>query len=227
MPCKFSRISKKKRFHLLRCFASDCSATQTAKIVGLNRNTVNDWYMTFRERIEKYQDELMRRFAGEVEMDESYFGGPRKKIHAKDRRKRGRGAENKVPVFGIKKREDGSVYTEIVKNASRKELLPIIKKLISKHDSVIYTDKWRSYDGLVFDGYKHKRINHSKIYSNRKGTHVNGIENFWSFAKRRLAKFNGVSRKTFRLHLKECEFRYNNKSGILKILKRIIRDLLV
>lgn len=54
----------------------------------------------------------------------------------------------------------------------------------------------------------------------------NGIENFWSFAKRRLAKFNGVSRKTFLLHLKECEFRYNHKHDMLKILERIIRNKL-
>jgi transposase len=165
--------------------------------------------------------------SGEVELDESYFGGPKKKKHAKDRRKRGRGAENKVPVFGIKKREDGTVYTQIIKNASKQELLPIIKKLVAKNNTTIYTDKWKSYDGLVLDGYKHKRINHSKTYSNKRGTHVNGIENFWSFAKRRLAKFNGVSRKTFLLHLKECEFRYNNKHGILKLLKEINEDLLV
>ncbi|MFA6258495.1 MAG: IS1595 family transposase, partial [Candidatus Paceibacterota bacterium] len=38
----------------------------------------------------------------------------------------------------------------------------------------------------------------------------------------RLAKFNGVSRKTFLLHLKECELRYNFKNDILKILKEII-----
>ena len=125
---------------------------------------------------------------GEIELDESCFGGPRKKLHAKDRRKRGRGAENKVPVFGIKKREDGRVYTQIIKNASKQELLPIIRKLINKNKTTIYTDKWKSYDGLVLDGYKHKRINHSKAYSNRKGTHVNGIENFWSFAIKETCK---------------------------------------
>ena len=132
-----------------------------------------------------------------------------------------------MPVFGIKKREDGKVYTQIIKNASKQELLPIIRRLVSKKNTTIYTDKWKSYDGLVLDGYKHKRINHSKSYSNRKGTHVNGIENFWSFSKRRLAKFNGVSRNTFLLHLKECEFRYNHKHGMLDILKRIINSLLV
>ena len=137
-------------------------------------------------------------------------------------RKRGRGAENKVPVFGIKKRDDGRVYTQIIKNASKQELLPIIRRLISKKNTTVYTDKWKSYDGLVLDGYKHKRINHSKQYSDRKGNHVNGIENFWSFSKRRLAKFNGVSRKTFLLHLKECEFRYNHKNDIMTLLEEII-----
>lgn len=227
MPYKFKRISKNKVNKILRCFASDISATQAAEIVGVNRNTINDWCNSFREKIAEYQEHENGSFHGEVELDESYFGGPRKKKHALDRRKRGRGAENEVPVFGIKKREDVKVYTQIIKNASKQELLPIIRRLVAKNNITIYTDKWRSYDGLVLDGYKHKRINHSKTYSNRKGNHVNGIENFWSFSKRRLAKFNGVSRKTFYLHLKECEFRYNHKHDKLEILKRIINDLLV
>lgn len=207
---------------LIECFVADVSATQAGKLANVNRNTANLWYGNFREKILAYQEHENGSFHGEVELDESYFGGPRKKTHAKDWRKRGRGAENKVPVFGIKKRDDGRVYTQIIKNASKQELLPIIKRLVAKNNTTIYTDKWKSYDGMVLDGYKHKRINHSKTYSNRRGTHVNGIENFWSFAKRRLAKFNGVSRKTFLLHLKECEFRYNHKYDMLEILGRLL-----
>ena len=227
MPVKYTRLKKSTRKKILACFVTDISATQASKLAGVNRNTVNDWFTLFRKKILEHQEYENGSFHGEVELDESYFGGPRKKLHAGDRRKRGRGAENKVPVFGIKKRDDGRVYTQIIKNASKQELLPIIKRLVAKNNTTIYTDKWKSYDGLVLDGYKHRRINHSKTYSNRKGTHVNGIENFWSFAKRRLAKFNGVSRKTFLLHLKECEFRYNHKHDMLKILKRIINSLLV
>lgn len=217
-----SRLSKQKRQKLLECFAADLSATQTAKILALNRNTVNLWYRNFREQIlEEVELSPTKKLSGEIELDESYFGGPRKKHHAEDRRKRGRGAENKVPVFGVLKR-DGKVYTQIIKNASKQDLMPIVKQIVRKQ-STIYTDKWKAYDGLVFDGYKHKRINHSKSYSNRKGTHVNGIENFWSFAKRRLAKFNGVNRDTFLLHLKECEFRYNHKGAILEVLEKFIK----
>lgn len=218
------RLRKSTIKKLVECFVADVSATQAGELAKVNRNTANHWYGNFREKILEYQEKELGQMNGEIELDESYFGGPRKKLHAKDRRKRGRGAENKVPVFGIKKRDDGRVYTQVIKNASKQELLPIIRKLVAKHNTTIYTDKWKSYDGLVLDGYKHKRINHSKTYSNRKGTHVNGIENFWSFAKRRLAKFNGVSRKTFLLHLKECEFRYNNKDDMLGVLGEIIRS---
>ena len=214
-------MSFRAREKLLACFAHDLTAAQAAKMSRVNRNTVNVWYRNFREQILAHVQSESPKFSGEVELDESYFGGPRRKLHAQDRRKRGRGAENKVPVFGVLKR-DGKVYTQIIKNASKQELLPIVRQLVRKK-STIYTDKWKSYDGLVFDGYKHRRINHSKTYSNRKGTHVNGIENFWSFAKRRLAKFNGVSRKTFLLHLKECEFRYNHRGVILEMLRTFIR----
>jgi len=216
-----SRLSKQKRRKLLACFAADLSATQTAQVLGVNRNTVNLWYRHFREQIRNHLESLpTQKLSGEIELDESYFGGPRKKRHAADRRKRGRGAENKVPVFGVLKR-DGQVYTKVIKNASKQELMPIVRQLVRKK-STIYTDKWKAYDGLVFDGYKHKRINHSKTYSNRNGSHVNGIENFWSFAKRRLAKFNGVDRKNFLLHLKECEFRYNHKGAILETLLEFV-----
>ena len=77
-----------------------------------------------------YQEEQFAKSSGEFELDESYFGGIKKKTHADERRKRRRGTENKVPVFDIKKRDDGTVYTQIIKNASKATLMPIVKKLI-------------------------------------------------------------------------------------------------
>jgi transposase len=227
MPLKYRRLSKTKVNKILKCFVLDLTATQAARMTGVNRNTINAWYMKFRVALAEYQEEQAQQSSGEFELDESYFGGIKKKTHADERRKRGRGAENKIPVFGIKKRDDGSVYTQIIKNASKQTLFPIIKKLINKDQSTIYTDGWKGYDGLVFDGYKHYRVNHSKRYSNRKGTHINGIENFWSFAKQRLAKFRGLSRNNFYYHLKECEFRYNKKADIMKILKVKLAEMLV
>ena len=61
--------------------------------------------------------------------------------------KRGRCASGKTPVFGMLKRCD-KVYTQIVKNCTISELMPIIEELASK-ESVIFTDGFKSYDGIV------------------------------------------------------------------------------
>ena len=64
-------------------------------------------------------------------------------------------------------KRNGKVYTQDIKNASAKELMPIICDLENKK-STVYTDKWKVYDGLVLEGYKHKKINHSKVFADRK-----------------------------------------------------------
>lgn len=209
---KWAKISDYKLKKLIHCFCEDLTALQSAKLLNLNRNTVNRYYRIFREKIASYQESTSNGFSGEVELDESYFGARRGK--------KGRGTD-KIPVFGILKR-NGKVYTQIIKNASKAQIKPIITKLVSK-DSTVYTDKWKAYDGLVLDGYKHHRINHSKEYSNCKGTHINGIENFWSFTKRRLRKFNGIPSKDFYLYLKECEFRYTYRNDLFKKMTEIVR----
>jgi len=211
---KYSKIGKRTWVHLKRCFCDDLTALQTAKATGLNRNTINRYYRIFREKIARHQESVSGGFSGQVELDESYFGG-------RNKGRRGRGTE-KIPVFGIKKR-NGRVYTQIIKNATSAEIRPIIKEFVRK-GSTVYTDGWRAYDSLVLDGYKHFRINHQQFqYSNRKGAHVNGIENFWSYAKRRLAKFNGIRAKDFYLHLKETEFRYNEKPNLYQKLSLILK----
>ena len=111
MSFKQRKLSQRKLLSLLKCFAEDLSATQTVRLVGVNRNTVNYWYLKFREVIAVYQEEQFAKSSGEFELDESYFGGIKKNTPADERRKRGRGAESKVPVFGIKKRDGGTVYT--------------------------------------------------------------------------------------------------------------------
>lgn len=56
----------------------------------------------------------------------------------------------------------------------------------------------------------HFRVNHGENELARGSRHINGIESFWSYAKRRLARFNGIPKKTFHLHLKECGFHFNH-----------------
>jgi transposase-like protein len=92
-------------------------------------------------------------------------------------------------------------------------------------DAVIHSDGWRGYDGLVDIGYaKHFRVNHGSNEFANDESHINGIESFWSFAKRRLQKFNGVPARTFYLRLKECEWCFNHRrDNLYRELLRLLR----
>ena len=95
--------------------------------------------------------------------------------------------------------------------------MPIIQGKVLEN-STVYTDGWKSYDGLVLNGYRHYRVYHSKNEFARGKNHINGIESFWSFTKRRMAKQNGVHKHKFLLHLKESEFRWNYRKQMYKVL---------
>ncbi len=213
-----AKISERKTRQIIKYFALDLTANKTAQICGLTYKSVKQIYLKIRNRIAEEAERASPFSTCEVEMDESYFGARRV------RGKRGRGAGSKTIVFGIYKR-NGCVFTEIVPNVQKKTLQAIIRGKVSL-DSVIHSDCWRGYNGLVDVGYsKHLRINHSDDVFAMGDIHINGIESFWSYAKRRLQKFNGVPTSTFYLHLKECEYRFNHRhekleQKLLKLLER-------
>ena len=198
MKTRRSRLPKRVQQKLIEHFVAGTTARTAASLVGVNKNTAQKFFYKLREIITLKQDPDFY-FAGEVEADESYFGGKRKG-------KRGRGAAGKVPVFGLLKR-GGKVYAEIIPDAKTTTLLPIIKNKVMP-DSIVYTDSLASYNALDVSEFKHVRINHSELFADGRN-HINGIENFWSQAKRHMRKFNGIPKTSFRLFLKECEWRFN------------------
>jgi len=212
-----SKISTAKFRQVVRYFATDLDATQIAELACLNRNTVNRLLKGIRQRIAEHCEQESP-FSGEVEVDESYFGPRRVKG------KRGRGAAQKTIVFGMVKRQ-GKVYTQIVPDCAKETLQAVIRGRVTL-DSVIHSDGWGGYDGLVDIGYdKHFRVEHGQNEFARGNTHINGIEGFWGLTKTRLAKFRGMSKATFHLHLKECEFRYNHRSERLyHLILKIVRE---
>jgi transposase-like protein len=170
-----SHISEKKFRQLVKLFSLDLDAIQISELSHLNRNTVNRYLKIIRTRIAELC-EIESPLGGEVEIDESYFGAKRVKG------KRGRGASGKTIVFGILKRK-GKVYTEIVPDASRKTLQDIIRGRVDM-ETVIHSDGWRGYNGLVDLGYKkHFRVHHGKNEFARGRAHINGIESFWGLCQ--------------------------------------------
>ena len=204
-----SRFSIHKQSRLIEHFVAGTTTRAASQIIGVQHNTAAIFYMRLRQLI---ADKLPSyELSGEVEADESYFGGVRKG-------KRGRGAAGKVAVFGLLKR-GGKVYTAIIPNAKTETLLPIIERKVEP-DSIVYTDTFRSYDALDVSDFHHMRINHTELFAN-KHNHINGIENFWNQAKRHMRKYNGIKTDNFYWFLKECEWRFNGGTHqhLLKQLK--------
>ncbi|MDH4320691.1 MAG: IS1595 family transposase [Desulfobulbaceae bacterium] len=209
-----SRLSSAKQNRLIEHFVAGTTARTAAVLVGVNKSTASYYFHRLRELISKaIENETL--FSGEIEVDESYFGGKRKG-------KRGRGAAGKVPVFGLLKR-GGKVYTKIIPDAKAATLMPIMEERITP-DSVVYTDCLSSYNVLDVSCFKHYRINHSELFADKKN-HINGIENFWNQAKRHMRKFNGIPREHFDLFLKECEWRFNNPRPDIQLnmLKQLVK----
>ena len=202
------RISERKFRDLLRLFTLDITADGAARLTGLNHKPAAAIYTLLRLRMSQLAV-VDCPFDGVVELDESYFGP------ARQRGQPGRGAANKIPVFGILER-GGRVHCQIVKNCSKTTLTAIVEGRVSLSADVT-TDGFRGYDGLVEAGFgKHHRINKNAdpkrpVFS-KDGVHINGIESFWSYAKRRHLKFNGLRKTAFPVFLKETEFRFNARN---------------
>ena len=195
-----SRISQSKQDRLIEHFIAGTTARTAASLVGVHRNSAAFYFRRLREVIAyELEAESEAMFGGEIEVDESYFGGRQKG-------KRGCGTTGKIPVFGLLKR-GGKVYTRVIPDAAGKTLVPIIERKVTP-DSIVYSDSWRGYNALDVSSFKHFRINHSELFAEGRN-HINGIENFWNQAKRHMRKFNGVPREHFALYLKECEWRFN------------------
>ncbi len=181
MRLKHSRLIHFSTNKLLEHFVVGPPARTASDLVGVNRNTARWFYHRLRQIITRQIEEEWC-LDGEIEVDESYFGGTRKG-------KPGRGTAGKVAVFGILKR-GGKVYTKIIPDAKTTTLLPIIRQKVVP-DSIVYSNCWRGYNALDVSEFKHYRINHSQLFA-QSDNHINrclsghgtcprrGIENFWN-----------------------------------------------
>jgi transposase len=199
------RLTALQWLWIIKLFELEVSVRKMALQLGLSYRSVYAAVTAIRMAILSHAEDANSLLGGEIELDEAYFGGRRKG-------KRGRGAAGKVPVFGILER-DGQVHVSVVADVSAATLLRLTVKKV-RRGSVVYTDRFGSYDSLMFCGYRHLKIDHQKLFSSGR-VYINGLEGFWSWAKERLMKHHGVSKARFPLYLKELEFRYNHRTDDL------------
>ena len=107
-----SRMSTRQQYRLIEHFVAGTTARAASELIGVQSNTAITFYMRLRQLIASKLPSY--ELYGQVEADESYFGGRRKGM-------RGRGAAGKIAVFGLLKR-GGKVYTAIIPNAKTPDL---------------------------------------------------------------------------------------------------------
>lgn len=170
----------------------------------LNTSYKTAWYMAHRIRLAMSQDDgFLDQFSGVCEVDETYVGG-------KGKGRRGRGAENKIPVLGIKEKTSGKIRLKSVQNVKAATLQEFIRQH-AEAGAEIHTDEFKSYLWLQYSEFVHKQVNHSIEYVTTDGVHTNGIENVWSLFKRGIVgTFHKVSAKYLDLYLDEFSFRFSN-----------------
>ena len=185
------------------------SSYEIHRSIGITQKSA--WFVLHRIRV-AMQTGSFEKLSGEVECDETFVGGLSKNMH-KSRREakiKGRGSVGKTAVMGMLERK-GNVRAKVIEKVDRETLHGEVKDNVETGAN-LFTDEWRSYNGLDSD-YVHEVINHSVEYV-RGNVHTNGIENFWTLLKRSI-KGTYVSVEPFHLnkYVDEQVFRYNERKG--------------
>jgi len=162
-----------------------------------------------RETIYQNAIQDLKTLSGEIEMDETMFGGRRPG-------KRGWGASGKNIFFGIYQR-NGKVLTFPLSSRARETMIPFIDRY-TKTGSLYYTDDWFAYTSLPIRGNHVVVLKEKGVPKGR--NHINDIEGFWSFAKHWLYQYRDIHKIYFPLYLKEIEWRFNHRNENLAILLR-------
>lgn len=192
------------------------SSYEIHRALGITQKSA--WHMLHRIR-KAMQAGSFSKFAGDVEVDETFIGGKARNMHmdVKKRRITGSGPKDKTAVFGVLERGDegkhkvnhSKVRTVVIPDRKKKTLQAEVKVSVQA-GAALYSDALMSYDGLEAE-YAHQVVDHAVEYVRGK-VHTNGMENFWCLFKRGL---NGtyVSVEPFHLfrYLDEQEFRFNNR----------------
>lgn len=203
-----TRIPLHKWLHaiyFLQTARKGISSIQLGKQIGTSQQAA--WFMLHRLREAMDVQEL--KLTGVVEVDETFLGGLEANKHFSKRIVKRHASSGKQPVIGLRER-DGKTVAFPIPTVRRAELLGAILNHVSP-EATVYTDDFRSYDGLTYHKYRHERVNHSKKEYARGNVHTNSVESLWALLKR---GYKGVyhhwkPKNTYR-YAQEFVYRLNN-----------------
>jgi len=192
------------------------SAKQIQRETGVTYKTAWRMFKQIRSMLTDEKSGPIGGFGRKVEMDETYYG-------SRSEGKRGRGTE-KTPVVGMVQRK-GQVRAFVAADVKADTLRGLIKEHVLPR-TMVFTDDFRSYNGLDARGYTHQRINHSEGVYVVGEVHTNTIEGFWSLIKRGIGGvYHNVGRHYLQTYLNEYSFRYNRRFDVQPMFLSILQQV--
>jgi transposase len=188
--------------YLMSATRCGISAAQIQRETGVTYKTAWRMFKQIRSMLGDEKSGPIGGFGRKVEMDETYYG-------SRSEGTRGRGTK-KTPVVGMVQRK-GQVRAFVAADVKADTLRGLIKEHVLPK-STVFTDTFRSYNGLDARGYTHERINHSEGVYVVGEVHTNTIEGFWSLVKTGIrGVYHSVGRHYLQTYLDEYSFRYNRR----------------
>jgi transposase len=203
---------------LIKLFELETPARRASQRVGISYPTVLKTFYCIRQSIIAHGQDGDHFFREGIETDEGYRD-------CKDKSRSHQESQGRIPVFGITE-QDGRVKTKVLRDTSAEDILNLdIGKV--RRGSIVYTNKFKGYNGVMFCGDKHLDVD-DEMGLSKADAYNNGYQGFWKFTRERMSKFHGVSKEKFPLYLKEMEFRYNHRhEPIFETLVQYLCDLTV
>jgi transposase-like protein len=184
------------------------SAKQLEREIGVTYKTAHRMFKQIRTLL---SDEAHGPLSGDVEADESEFGG-KPRAHEK-RNRRGYLRRKYRPTIFAAVERGGSIRPTVIPDRK----LPTLTKAVLTYvlpSSMLFTDELPAYDQVGHYYRGHKRIKHTaKIYVDG-ATHTQTVEGFFGLFKNGVrGVYHSISGVYLQNYLDEYAFRYNRRDS--------------
>ena len=210
------KLQAKDWLRLVKLFELETPARKASQRIGISYPTVLKTFYCIRQSIVAHGEDGDHLLSEEIETDGGFWD-------RQDKIRPHQEFQSRIPVFGIIE-QDGRVRTEVLRDIRAENILDLTIEKV-RWGSIVYTNKYKGYNYLIFCGNKHLDLDDGKAFT-RGDVYIIGLDGFWKFTKERMSKFHGVSQEKFPLYLKEMEFRYNHRDEpIFDTLVQYLCDL--